>query len=250
MDSSDPKAAKLLSRLLKIEIQEPVISIMILVNANANAQEKSHLKRDEILLEYLSRNEEKIAHDGAKDKILVEQTVPAEPERVVPKDPDPEPQPKLETEQMVRAVTPPPRAFLSHDGPCKGPLAHLYNSIGLNEYGPEPEIQPTSDDTFLESIQSGTRSPTVPEIATKSSSRTNVAADVKHHKSLAENLVEKKERKFDSHGIVPKNTSTIPSSPTETEMMKKLKGKVDGTGDVVVAHSVRDDGNLSQFFPI
>ena len=142
---------------------------MILLDANANAQEKSHLNRDEILLEYLSRNEEKIADDGAKDEIPVEHTVPAKPEFVVPKDLDPEPQPKLETEQAVRPFTP-PRAFLSHDGPCKGPGAHLYNSIGLNEYEPETEIQLTSDDTFLESIQSGTRSPTVPEIATKSTS--------------------------------------------------------------------------------
>lgn len=225
------------------------MSVMILVNANANAQEKSHLKRDEILLQYLSRNEVKLADYGEKDEIPVEQTVPAEPELVFPKDPDPELQPKLETEQALPAVISPPRAFLSRDGPCKGPLAHVYNSFGLNEYEPEPEIQPASDDTFLESIQSATRSPSVPEITTKSTSRTNVVADVKHRKYLAENVVEK-EQKFDSRGTVPKNTGTMPFSPTEIERMKKLKGEVDGKGDLAVAHSVRDDGNLSQFFPI
>jgi hypothetical protein len=223
-----------LSRLLKIENQEAVITVHFLIDTNAIVQEKSHPKGNEILLEYLSRFEENKTNDQPKEEILVTQHAPEEPKSVVPKETEPDPEPKEEPEHELEPQPepkhtyrplPPPRELVA-----RGPDRHVWNSLGLNEYAPEPQIQPTSDDTFLESIHSATRSPTVPDKAPKSPlSRTKAAADVKHTKSSVADVAEKKgEKKHDCH--------------SKAEKTQKGKHKVDGKGDGVTAEAARKDG--------
>jgi hypothetical protein len=220
--------------LLKIENQEVVITFHFRIDTNVIVQEKSHPKGNEILLEYLSRFEENKTDDEAKKEILVTQRAPEELKSVVPKEPEPEleqkeepahePEPQPEPKHTFRPL-PPPRELVA-----RGPDRHVWNSLGLNEYAPEPQIQPTSDDTFLESIQSATRSPTVADKAPKSPlSRTKAVADVKHTKSSVADVAGKKgEKKHDCHSKVGKT--------------QKGKHKIDGKGNGVTAEAAGEDG--------
>jgi len=179
-----------------------------------------------MLLECLIRLDENKTDDKTKEESLVTQQVLEEPKSLVSKDPEPEaeqepvpepePQPKSEPKQTRRAL-PPPREFVA-----RGPDRQVWNSIGLNDYDPGPAIQPTSDDTFLESIQSGTRSPPVTATLQEAPlSRNKAAVDVKATKSSVRDVAGKNwERKQDSR--------------SKSEKAQMVKPKVDGQGDVVV----------------
>jgi hypothetical protein len=104
---------------------------------------------------------------------------------------------------------------------ARGPDRHVWNSLGLNEYEPEPQIQPTSDDTFLESIHSATRSPTVADKAPKSPlTRTK--------SSVADVVGKKGEKRRDCH--------------SKTGKTQKGKHKVEGKGNGVTAEVAGKDG--------
>jgi len=210
---------------LKIENQEAVVTIHFRIDTNAIVQEKSHPKGNEILLEYLSRFEEMKTDDETKEEILVIQHVPEEPKSIVPKEPQPEPEPQPELEPEPQPE--PKHAFRPLPSPrelvARGPDRRVWNSLGLNEYEPEPEIQPTSDHSFLESIQSAIRPPTVVDTTQKSPvSCTKAAADLKPTKSpFADTAGKKWEKQHDS--------------PPRAEKRQMVKPKVDGENDVVVS---------------
>jgi len=195
----------------------------------------------EDLLQYLSRLEEKNAFDDwPKEEFQVKQTVPTDPKSITPKDPGPQEKPKFETKKATPLVIPLPREF------ARGPLAPLYNSLGLNKYEPEPQNQSAFDDTFLESIQSTARPATAADITRRSSYRTKLAIDIEPLKSLAKNVVEKGDPKYDSHEPVQSPKRTMPSSTAEIEKTKKVKDKAMEKGNVVVGADVgADGGNIS-----
>ena len=157
---ADPKAAGLLSRLLQIETHKTVITMIIIIDTKCILQAKSRLNQNEILLQYLSRFDD-IKEDDTANDILARRTVSEEHGSVVSPTPEPDHERKTEPKGKTRALPP-------LDLP-RGLSGHMWNALSVNEIDPEPEIQPTSDDNFLKSIHSATRSPSMPAIVGNSS---------------------------------------------------------------------------------